>query len=751
MPSPLPLHSQRRSTVGKWTRRTIIGVGGLVGGGLVLGVGAALFAPNRLRIVPRREGGRWPLTTWVRVTPANEVVAIIPHCEMGQGALNGVAMMLAEELEADWGTVRIEEAPPELIYANGYMLRGFAEEGGASFPGWLARGVDYASYRVSRFVGLQVTGGSSSIRSTGRFGMLVAGATAKAMLLEAAAASLDAPLESCVAKDSHIVHVPSGQRVRFADVADAASRLPPPRSVSLKSPADYSIIGTSKPRADIPSKVDGTAVYGIDVTLPDMRYAAVAGAPVPGATLVSVDSSLALTLPGVEDVIDLPDAVAVVASGYWQAEQALRALEPKFDDMGKATVSSNDIFGAHGAALDADRDLRRTLAATGDFFLAEYRVPYLAHATMEPMSATARFADGRCEVWAGTQDPLSARLVAAEAAELDFDDVELHNMPLGGGFGRRLPGAFDYIEQAVRIAKRLSPHPVKLIWSREQDMQHDYYRPAVVARLGSVLDENRRPQSWVSQFTGRSFLDRMAATPPYRVADTDIRVVEPFQHLREGSWRSVESSQHGFFMESYIDELAHNADEDPYRFRRELLAGRDRHRAVLDRAAEMADWGRALPPARAHGIALVESFGTIVAEVAEVSVDDNGTIRVHRVDAAIDCGRVINPDQAQAQIQGGIVFGLSAALFQKITVRDGRVEQRNFPGYPMIRLANAPRIKTSFIESGATLGGLGEPGVPPIAPAVANAVYAITGKRLRILPLSLEDVAQRACRLKRAL
>ena len=353
------------------------------------------------------------------------------------------------------------------------------------------------------------------------------------------------------------------------------------------------------------------------------------------------------------------------------------------------------------------------------------------------MSATARFADGRCEVWAGTQDPLNARRVAAETASIDAANVVMHNQQLGGGFGRRLPGSFDYIEQAVRVAMALSPRPVKLIWSREEDMQHDYYRPVVLARMRSAMDEYGRPLTWSIDFTGAPFLDAMAAAPIYAIDDPEIQVVPPPEHLRTGSWRSVAFSQHGFFMESFVDELAARAGQDPLAYRGALLSLKPRHRGVLERAAEMAGWGRSLPEGRAHGIAIVESFGTIAAEVAEISVEAGNEIRVHRVDAAVDCGLVVNPDQALAQIEGGILFGLSAALFQEITVRDGAVVQRSFPDYRMIQLANAPRVNVTFLDSGAPLGGLGEPGVPPIAPAVANAVFALTGQRLRSLPLRL--------------
>ncbi len=719
--------------MGKWTRRAVIGAGGLLGGGLVLGIGGVALAPNRLRYVPADKGPFEYLTTWIKVTPRNEVVAIVPHCEMGQGAVTGVAMMLAEELEADWDLVRIEEAPPEDIYANGYVLRGFAEEAGLEVPSWLERAIDFGTFKFADMAGLQITGGSSSTRSTGQFGMRVAGAAAKTMLLEAAARQWDVAIDQCRARDSRVLHAASKRSATYGELASAAAMLAPPQHPALKPRSEYRIVGKSKPRADIPSKVDGRAIFGIDMAVPGMRYATIAAAPVPGGRLQRVDPAPAKALPGVTAVVELEDAVAVVADGYWQALQGLRALAPEFTTGGMGAVDSQQVVAAHRAALDAlDGD---AAPAAANEIAVEYRVPYLAHAAMEPLCATARVAEGRAEVWAGTQDPLNARRIAAAAAELEPEQVVMHNLPLGGGFGRRLPGAFDYIEQAVRVARAVSPMPVKLIWSREEDMQHDYYRPLVVARMQSALGADGSPRSWRSSFTGSRLMDTMAATPIYPVPETEIRVADPPVHLRTGSWRSVASSQHGFFMESFVDELAHAAGQDPFQYRRALLATKPRHRSVLEQAAEMADWGGPLAEGRARGIAIVECFGSVVAEVAEVGIASSGDIRVHRVDAAVDCGYAVNPDQALAQVQGAILFGLSSALFHEITVGDGKVVQRSFPDYDMVRLANAPRVNVAFVDSGAALGGLGEPGVPPIAPAVANAIFVLTGRRLRELPL----------------
>ncbi|MEX2049295.1 MAG: molybdopterin cofactor-binding domain-containing protein [Gemmatimonadota bacterium] len=727
--------ADKKPRFGKWTRRAFIGAGTVAGGGLVLGVGGIAFAPNRLRYLPEgATAGDGQLTTWIKIMPDNETTVLIPHCEMGQGALTGLGMLLADELDADWELVSVQQAPAEDVYANGYVVRAFLEEAGFAVPGWLERALDFGAFKMADFVGLQVTGGSTSTRGTGQFGMRVAGATAKSMLLTAGAERLGVPVDELSARDSHVLHQASGRSATYGELAGLAGTLDVPRRPVLKTRDQFRIVGTSRDRADIPSKVVGRAQYGIDVVVPDMLYAAIVRAPIPGGQLASVEEAPARGMPGVREIVRLADAVAVVADGYWQAQQALDALAPRFTDGGVGGVDSEALYAAHAAAIAEEA---RDEAAPGVGVVdAEYRVPYLHHATMEPMCATARLANGRLEVWCGTQDPLSTRGVAADAAGLDRDDVVIHNQQLGGGFGRRLPGTYDYVEQAVQVASAVSPRAVKLVWSREEDMRHGYYRPLVMARIRGELDPQGRPVRWAERFTGSRFGDVGPATPIYDIADKDVRAVAPPEHLRTGAWRSVAASQHGFFVESFIDELAHAAGRDPVEFRSALLEHEPRHRAVLLRAAEMAEWGTPVAEGRARGVAIVESFGSIVAQVAEVGVE-SGRIRVHRVDAAVDCGFTVNPQQAIAQIQGGVVFGLSAALYHEITVQGGAVVQRNFPDYDMVRLANAPRVNVTFVDSGGSLGGLGEPGVPPVAPAVANAVFALTGQRLRTLPLRL--------------
>jgi isoquinoline 1-oxidoreductase subunit beta len=723
----------------KWTRRAVIGAGGLVGGGLAIGIGEFLFAPNRLTI-SASDGSQSPrLTTWIKIAPDNFITVVVPHCEMGQGSQTGLAMMAAEEIDADWSLVQVEEAPALDEYAAGYMVRGFGF-GGMNTPQSFERGINHLTYKIADWMHLQVTGGSASIRFTGEYGMRIAGASAKQMLLQAAAARWNVPVAECTAKASRVTHS-SGKSATFGELASDAAKIDPPAHPELKSRESFSIIGTSRPRFDIPTKVNGAATYGIDIKLPDMLYAAIKAAPIFGGKLTSVDASAAKKMPGVVQVIELDNAIAVVADGYWRAEQALRQLEPAFSDAGHGSVSSDTIFdeftraigGSGGDKIANVGDADGTLGKANKKIDVEYRVPYLAHITMEPMNATAQIVDGKCIVWAGVQDPLSARAVAAEASKLKSNLVTIHNQQLGGGFGRRLPGNFDYIDQAVRIAQQLSPRPVKLIWSREEDFRHDFYRQAALGRYEGALDAAGKTEAWRANFTGSA--GESAADVPYAIPNVRVVSHESSNHIRLGAWRSVDHTQHGFFTESFIDELAHAAGKDPFEYRRDLLSNKPRHKAVLELAAEKSGWGSPLPPGSARGIAVVESFGSIVAEVAEVAVDSKGKPQVRRVVAVVDCGDVVNPDAGAAQIEGGIVFGLSAALYGEINIAKGAVAQSNFSDHPMARMADTPTIEVHFLASHAKRGGLGEPGVPPIAPAIANAIFAATGKRIRTLPL----------------
>ncbi|MFM1885214.1 MAG: isoquinoline 1-oxidoreductase subunit beta, partial [Pseudomonadota bacterium] len=733
--------------MGRWTRRALLAVGGVAGGGLLLGVAGVAFAPDRLARQPRDRSsseGAW-LGAWLRITPDNQVVAVLPHCDMGQGVHTALAMMLADELDADWNTVRIEEAPAEDDFANAHIIHGFLP---FSVPRPLRRGFDYGSFKVAQWVGLQVTGGSSSLRGTGQHAMRVVGAAARQLLREAAARRWQLPLQDIEVRDSRVLHAASGRSASFGELAVEAAQGNPPVHPPLKPRSAWKLMGTSVPRRDLHDKVTGSAVYGIDVQRPGLLHAALQAAPVLGGRLLSVDEAPARAVAGVQSVVRLEGGVAVVATSTWAARKGLAALQPRFDDAGKGEVSSASVFSAQSSLLQGDEfdtvhaegDGAKALAdaatAGARRVSAQYRVPFLAHATLEPQNATVQVTEQGAEVWVGVQDPLAARKTVAKVLDLEPEQVVLHNHPLGGGFGRRLPGCFDFLEQAAQIARAVAPAPVKLLWTREQDTRNDYYRPAQSAQLSARLDAAGRVAAWETRFIGG--MDNRAARLPYAVPHQALRAAAFESPVREGSWRSVDHSWHAFFTESFVDELAHAAGQDPLAYRLAMLPADSRHSAVLQRVGAMSRWQdpqAQLPAGQGRGVALVEAFGTIIAMVVEVDATDLARLRVTRVWAAVDCGPVIHPDNARAQIEGGIVFGLSAALFNEVTIAAGAVVQGNFDSLPMPRMADTPLIEVAFLDSDAAMGGLGEPGVPPVAPAVANALQAATGKRLRHLPL----------------
>ena len=711
----------------KWSRRAFIGAGTVAGGGFLLGVAGLTFAPSRHSLVSADAVAKGQLTTWISITHDNLVNILIPHCEMGQGTPTALAMMAAEELEADWAGVRVHEAPALDEYANGYIIRAF---GGGYVPAIMGRGVDYGAYKAMEWFGLMVTGGSSAVRGTGEWGMRVAGAAAREMLVSAAAKQWQVKASECVANNSRVTHAASGHSASYGELARAAASQAVPTSPALKDPGRFTIRRTSAKRLDIPSKVDGSAIYAIDFTTPGMLYAAVEMAPVQGGKLVSVDTAPAESMAGVKKVVKLDDAVVVVADSFWRARRALAALKPQFSDEGHGNVSTATIFAAFDLALGPTPALPKDAART---ITADYRAPFLAHATMEPMVCTAKVEGDHAEVWAGVQDPLNARSVAAKALGIGVENVRFTNFMLGGGFGRRLPFTFDYVDLGVRVAKAMSPTPVKTIWTRENDIQHDYYRGAALSRHAGALNAAGAPIAAHSNYTGGG--NEEAVFMPYAIEAKTAKEKTAAHPIRSGQWRSVLNSQHGFFKESFIDEMAHAADKDPFEFRRGLLGEQPRFKAALEKAAEMSGWGTPLPPGEGRGIAVCDSFGTICAEVVHVAVSPEGQLKVKHVYAAVDCGDVINLDGATAQVEGGIIFALSAALLSEITIDKGHVVQTNFRDYPMIHIADAPQVTTAFIRSDAPLGGLGEPPVPPLAPALANAIYAATGIRVRELPI----------------
>ena len=727
------------------TRRgVLLGTAGTAG---TLVVGYALWPDHRLASEDRLAAGpdeRF-LSTWIKIGRDDTVTVLIPHCDMGTGIATALAQMAAEELDADWARVRAETAPADSVFANGALVEGFLCQTKnlslGSIPPFLRGIAADASDALARRMHVQTTGGSSAVRMTGVYGIRIAAAAARGLLVEAAATRLGVPRDSLRTSMSRVIHG-SGRSFGFGELAAEAAKHSPSAHPRLKAPSTYTVVGSSPPRFDIPAKVNGTAAYGIDATPPDLLYAAIRISPVSGGKLGSLDDAAATRLRGVRRVVRLDDAVVVVADRFWRAQKALDALEPNFQGSAGPGASSFGLRQAQSAALNSDpikRDFTvgRGAAALGDHVIERlYHVPYLAHAALEPANATVCHRPGHgVEIWAGSQDALGARAFCAKVAGMHMSDVMFHQLPSGGAFGRRLPDQWNFLEYAVRTAMAVPDVPIKLVFTREEDIRHDYYRPCVTSRFRGALGTDGTPVAWVNDYTTVGGPNGEAHIL-YEVPDQAYGAVHVASPIPTGAVRSVEYSWHGFFVESFIDELAKEARRDPLEYRRRLLAHKPRHLAVLNLAAERAGWGAPLGAGCGRGIALVECFGTIVAQVAEVQVGTSGSPpRVRRITCAADCGMVVNPDGFRAQVQGGIVFGLSATLYGAITVERGAVVQQNFPDYPVVRLADCPDIDVHIIESGGPIGGAGEVGVPAVAPAVVNAIFAATGVRLRELPV----------------
>ncbi|MDE1947620.1 MAG: xanthine dehydrogenase family protein molybdopterin-binding subunit [Burkholderiales bacterium] len=738
-------------------RRHVLIAGAALGGGLVALVAAlpALPPPSRLGDT-RTLGG---LNGWVKLLPDGRVVVAVPRSEMGQGVHTALAMLVAEELDADWSQVSIEAAPPDRIYANTALLLNTLPLQ-SDDDSLLARVAKASVERLGYALSLQVTGGSSSVRDAWQ-PMRLAGASARSMLVRAAAARWKVEAAECRTEKGIVQHPASGRSARYGELVAEASALEASTDLRLKKPAEFRLIGKPLARIDLPAKVDGSAAYGIDARPEGLVYAALRRCPVFGGKVRRFDAAPALAMRGVKLVFALgDDAVAVVADRWWRARQAAAALNVEFDEgpnagLDSAAISAQlrrDLDAGSGTGFRSDGDAAKVLAGAHRRIDALYEVPFLAHAAMEPINCTAQVAHGKVTLWNSTQAPIFARWRAAQVAGVDIEAVTLNLPYLGGGFGRRLE--VDMVEQAVGIALKTGGAPVKLVWTREDDFAHDVYRPAALARFSAALDAAGRPLAWsnrvcapsVSRDTVARLLPALAADMPdknqiegafelpYAIPNVSVRQIRSNTPVPVGSWRSVGHSYNAFFTECFMDELAHAAGQDPFDYRRALLGKKPRHRAVLELAAAKAAWGQPLPAGRARGIALHESFGSIVAEVVEVSLVD-GWPRVHRVVCAVDCGIVVNPDTVEAQMQGGIVFGLSAALHGRVTIAKGRVVQANFPDYELVRMATMPVIETHIVASNAAPGGVGEPGTPPIAPALANALFALSGKRIRELPL----------------
>lgn len=735
--------------LGKWTRRGFIATAVIATGGLAVGVmiRPGHRAPDLAPHVTAK--GEKLVNVWVKIAPDNRITAIVPHSEMGQGAQTVLAQMLADEMGASWDDMAFEEAPAMDEYANWAMGKGYIL-GDAAVPDLLVPTVNGAFLKIVQAMRLQVTGGSASIRTTGVYGMRVAGAAAREVLSEAAAKAWGVPVTEIVAQDSILRHPGSGQQAPFAEFAEAAAAIAPSATPRLKTPAEFSLMGKSLPRMDIPAKVDGSARFGIDADVPGMKYAAIVGAPVFGAEVDSFDAAAAKQNTGVHSVVNLGNAVAVVADSYWLASQALPALAVKWTQTGNESLDSDRIYEQFNADITAARergdtdndrdqgDIEGAFASAAKVVEAQYRVPYLAHACMEPMNATAHVEGDRCEIWVGSQNPLGFRYEVAEALEWDLAQVEIHQHMMGGGFGRRANG--DVAVQAALISREAGV-PVKLIWSREEDVRHDHYRPAVASHFRAAVSDSGELLGWENVFNEKH---EPASAPliPYAVSNQKIHYADSSSHVPFGPWRSVDHSQHGFFTEAFFDEVAEAAGQDPYQFRRQLLQGKPRHIAVLDKAAAAIGWGESLPQGRGRGVSLQESFGSIVAQAVDAELVD-GRIRVNKVVCVADCGFAVSPDGLTAQMESGVIYGLTAALYGDIQIREGAVVQGNFHDYPSVRMHESPEIETHIVNSLAEWGGAGEPGTPGIAPALANAVYQATGTRVRKLPLSQYDFSYR--------
>jgi isoquinoline 1-oxidoreductase beta subunit len=658
--------------------------------------------------------------------------------------------MLADELDADWERVNVMQAPADGSYVVTDTARMFVAPFTMNAADWIEPTWNGLFTQVARMADAMITGGSSSIRTTGQHSMRIAGAAARKMLVGAAADDWGVPPGEIATRDSMLFHEASGRQATYAEFATAAAEQPMDQTPKLKKASEYRLMGKSKARTDIPAKINGTAEFGID-SVPDgldLSYAATMRPPVPGTKVERMDASRAKDMPGVLQILMMSDFVAVVADSYWEAQQALRRIDVEWSASESAVKTMDDQFAAFAAVLDeAGEDGGEEAAARGNAgdalgsaatrIDAEYRVPYPAHSPMEPINCTAHFADGKCEIWTSTQVPLMARSGVADTLGLAAEDVTVNHPYLGGAFGRRL-GA-EEMSMAARIAKATG-YPVKMIWSREEDTQKALYRDADICRMRAGLDESGALVAYDSIFTQRHDPAEACVPAMYDIANTSVRHAEAPLHLPFQAWRSVDHSKQGFFIESFIDEAAHAAGADPLDYRLAMLGNSPRHRAVLEKASEISGWREAGAEGTAKGVAIVESFGSIVAEVVKVDMS-SGKPKLTNVWAVCDAGYVMNPDGFKNQIEGGIVFGLTAALYGELQLEDGAIVQSNFHDYKMMRMDETPNIEVAIINSGdVPVGGAGEPGLPPVAPAFTNAIFAATGRRLRELPVARQFV-----------
>ncbi|MDB4911041.1 MAG: aldehyde dehydrogenase [Gemmatimonadetes bacterium] len=725
------------------SRRRFLQVGAATGGGLLIGF--SLFGCEQKKPADRKtppsekavgaaataETNRAPglaPNAFIRIDRDGLVTLIMHKVEMGQGTFTSMPMLLAEELGVDLAKVRLEQAPADNNLYSDPMLGG------------------------------QVTGGSTSVRGAWK-PLREAGAAARSVLVSAAAQTWQVDASTLTAANGAVTHAATGRTLGYGELVDAAAKLPAPKNVKLKDAAAFTLIGKAHKRLDSPDKTNGKALFGIDARLPNMGIATVAASPVAGGKLASADEAKAMAVKGVRQVLKIDGAVAVVADHMWAAKQGLAALAPTWDDGPNKAMASGalvaDMMAASkkpGAVAQNKGDAIKSLGQAGRKLDAVYELPYLAHATMEPMNCTVDLRADGCDLWVGTQVPSLAQGATAKLTGLPLEKVKVHNFYLGGGFGRRLE--VDYVTQAVSFAK-LMKGPVKFIWTREEDIQHDMYRPYYVDRLSARLDAKGMPAAWFHRVTGSSIMARFAPAAmkdgvdpdavegarelQYTIPDMRVEYVRHESPVATAFWRGVGPTHNVFVVESFVDELAFAARQDPLAYRRQLSAKSPRLLRVLNLAAEKSGWGQPLKPIAGRrvgrGVSAQFAFGSFMAQVAEVSVGADGEVRVHRVVCALDCGQVVNPDTVVAQMEGGIVFGLTAALWGQVTFDKGRVQQSNFGDYRMMRINEAPKVEVHIVASTDEPGGIGEPGTAAISPAVTNAVFAATGKRIRKLPI----------------
>jgi len=704
-------------------RRSFLQVTAAAGGGLLVGT----YLPSWTGSESLSAAGSFEPNVWIKVNADDTVRIMLTMLEMGQGVMTSMPMLVAEELDFDWSRIKTEWAGADPKYGN------------------------------PNFGGQQLTAGSNSVRGMWKV-LRESGATARVMLVQAAAQTWGVPENSCTTDKGEVIHQASGRRLKYGALVDKAAALPVPSGVTLKDPKNFKVLGNSLARLDVPEKVNGSAVFGIDVKLPGLLTAKVVRCPVFGGKVARFNADKAKAVPGVKNVVQITNGVAVVADNYWSASRGAQALEVTWDEGPLAKLTSADILAKYrelaqqpGKVARNDGNADATIASSKSFERT-FEAPFLAHATMEPMNCTADVRADGCDVYVPTQGQTPSHQAAVAASGLPADKVKVHVTYMGGGFGRR--GEADFVMDAVETSKAIGK-PVKVIWSREDDMQHDYYRPVSYARMWGAVDGSGKPTVFKQHIVQQSLMKRIGGLPPngvdfisvdgsanlpYDIPNIRVEYTEHDPGIPFGFWRSVGASFQGFVVEAFIDEMAAAAGKDPFQFRRDLLGKSPRHKAVLELAAEKAEWGKPLAAGRARGIAVMDAFGSYLAQVTEVSVDARGAVRVHRIVCTVDTGWVINPDTIKAQMEGGIVYGLTAALRGEITIKNGRVEQRHFGDYQMLRHNEMPVIEVYIVPSTEMPGGIGEPSTALAAGSLVNAVAAATGRRIYSLPIKADQL-----------